>query len=115
MGSPHTGLRVVASLQLHTTATKRGATGKGSEVTEGVRSVVSIGKVLEKTGAEWIIGKLNLFPNPMGFTQYFDRDPNSLILVDLTHNHFFRKLTATCVYTFMCQKREQPATHFPNC
>jgi hypothetical protein len=41
---------------------KRYATGKGSEVTN------LVGKVLEKAGAEWVIGKLNIFPNPMGLS-----------------------------------------------
>ncbi|KAK2370303.1 alpha/beta-Hydrolases superfamily protein [Trifolium repens] len=78
---------------------KRYATRKGSEVTN------SVGKVLEKAGVEWVIGKLNIFPNPMGLslTRYFDRDPENLIfvitLVGLTQIHFTRKLTATCVYT----------------
>ncbi|MCI42556.1 hypothetical protein A2U01_0063793, partial [Trifolium medium] len=55
VGSPQTGLTVVALLQSQTTPMKKYVTGRGSEVTEGVRGVASVGKILEKAGAEWVI------------------------------------------------------------
>ncbi|MCH85747.1 alpha/beta hydrolase family protein, partial [Trifolium medium] len=58
--SEETGLRVFVFSQPQTTPMKRCATRRGSLLTEEERfNLASVGKVLEKAGAEWVIGSAN--------------------------------------------------------
>ncbi|KAK2436499.1 hypothetical protein QL285_021491 [Trifolium repens] len=55
VGSPKTGLRMVALLHPQTTPAKEYATERGSVVTEGVRDLASVEKDLEKLRVNWVM------------------------------------------------------------